>query len=139
MLVNIPTYMPDLDRAKIRRYAVINRILVDFDNQEDGKNGFFSAHDNAQGDFKRLSARCNGMSEIELYNAISEQDDENTEQDKKYLDDKWISDKESLGGSAYLLWMWKLCEKEAWQKATDNKGVEWMLNSVNYDVMRNED
>lgn len=70
MLVNIPTYLPDLDRAKIRRYAVKNKILVDFDGNIDGKDGLFSANDNAQGDFKRLVARCNGVAEIELYNAI---------------------------------------------------------------------
>jgi hypothetical protein len=72
MLVNVPTVMPDLDRAKIRRFAVQNRILVDFDNATDGKNGLFSTHDCVQGDFKRLAARCKGMTEIELYNAILE-------------------------------------------------------------------
>ena len=70
MLVNIPTYMPDLDRSKIRQYAVKNKILVDFGNNSDGKDGLFSAHDSVQGDFKRLSARCVGMTEIELYIAI---------------------------------------------------------------------
>lgn len=75
MLVNIPTYMPDLDRSKIRRYAVKNKILVDFGKNTDGKDGLFSAHENVQGDFRRLAARCIGMTEIELYIAILAIDD----------------------------------------------------------------
>ena len=72
MMVNVPTPMPALSREKMRKFAVKNRILVNFDGKEDGKNGFFSTHDCAQGDFKRLAYQCSGMTEIELYNAILE-------------------------------------------------------------------
>ena len=66
MMINIPTPMPALSREKMRKFAVQNRILIDFEDKEDGKNGFFTAHDSAQGDFNRLAMRCKGLSEFEL-------------------------------------------------------------------------
>lgn len=72
MTVNVPTQMPELSREKMRKFAVQNRILVDFDGKADGKNGFFTAHDSEQGDFNRLAMRCKGLSELDLYNAILE-------------------------------------------------------------------
>lgn len=67
-LVNVPTFMPDLDKARIRRYAVINGLQVDFDDTPNGR--FFSDSDSVQGDFDRLFKQCKNISEMELYNEI---------------------------------------------------------------------
>ena len=61
MQINVKTLMPELNSQKIRKYAVVNKIMASFRDD-----------DSPQMLFNKLYENVANIEEMELYNAISE-------------------------------------------------------------------